>query len=203
MSYPRVILIGGAPMAGKTTVARGLAAKLGYGCLSTDDLGEAVRAVTSRDTHPHLHPMDGYDYREYYVARSPEELIEDIGLEHRALWPAVESVIRKHATWGAPSVIEGWCLWPERVARLRLPGLRSLWLVAQERTLKERMAEAGAFYGGASDEEAMRDHYLARSFWYNARLKEAVERSALTGIELPLRAPVHAIVEMCLEQLGV
>jgi len=64
MSYPRVILIGGAPMSGKTMVAHRLAATLGYGCLSTDDLGEAIRAVTTKDSHPHLHPMDGYDYRD-------------------------------------------------------------------------------------------------------------------------------------------
>ena len=42
-------------MSGKTTVAHMLAAKLGYGCLSTDDLGEAMRAVTTKDAHPHLH----------------------------------------------------------------------------------------------------------------------------------------------------
>jgi hypothetical protein len=33
MRYPRVILIGGAPMSDKTTVASRLAATLGYGCL--------------------------------------------------------------------------------------------------------------------------------------------------------------------------
>jgi cytidylate kinase len=54
MSFPRVILIGGAPMSGKTTVAQMLAATLGYGCLSTDDLGAAIRAVTTKDSHPHL-----------------------------------------------------------------------------------------------------------------------------------------------------
>jgi len=201
MHYPRVILIGGAPMAGKTTVAYRLAARLGYGCLSTDDLGEAMRAVTTKDSHPHLHPMEGYDYREYYVTRSPAALIADISLEHRALWPAVQRVIRKHATWGAPIVMEGWSLWPEWVAQLRLPSMQSLWFVAQEETLHERMVQAVEFYRGASDEEAMIWHYLARSFWYNARLKEVVNKCALTSIELPLRAPVHAIVAMCLEQL--
>jgi len=201
MSYSRVILIGGAPMAGKTTVAYRLAATLGYGCLSTDDLGEALRAVTTKDSHPHLHPMEGYDYREYYVTRPLEALIADVSLEHQAMWPAIQRVIHKHATWGAPIVIEGWSLWPEWVIQLRLPSVRALWLVAHEETLRDRMGKARAFYGGASDEEAMRQQYLARSFWYNARLKEAVNTFALTSIELPPRAPVHAIVEMCLEQL--
>jgi 2-phosphoglycerate kinase len=201
MRYPRVILIGGAPMSGKTTVASRLAATLGYGCLSTDDLGEAIRAVTTEDTHPHLHPMEGYDYREYFVTRSPDALIADVTQEHDALWPAVESVIRQHATWGEPIVMEGWSLWPERVTQLRLPSVHALWFVAQEETLHERMVKAVEFYGGASDEAAMMRHYLARSFWYNARLKAAVKQFALPSIELPPRAPVQAIVVMCLEQL--
>jgi len=94
-------------MSGKTTVAYRLAAILGYGCLSTDDLGEAIRAVTTKDSHPHLHPMDGYDYREYYGTRSPDALIADVSLEHRALWPAVERVIRKHATWAHQALLKG------------------------------------------------------------------------------------------------
>jgi 2-phosphoglycerate kinase len=145
--------------------------------------------------------MDGYDYREYYVTRSPDALIADISLEHRAMWPAVQSVIRKHATWGEPIVIEGWSLWPERVIQLRLPSMYSLWFVAHEKTLHERLVKAVEFYGGASDEAAMMGHYLARSFWYNARLKEEVKKFALTSVELPPRAPVHEIVAMCLEQL--
>ncbi len=202
MRYPRVILIGGAPMSGKTTAAHLLAAQLGYGCLSTDDLGEAIRAVTTQDSHPHLHPMEGYDYREYYVTRSPGALIADVSREHQAMWPAVQRVIRKHATWGEPLIIEGWSLWPEWVTQLRLPSVHALWFVAQEETFHERLVQAVEFYGGASDEETMRRHYLARSCWYNARLKEAVNTLGLTSIVLPLRAPAQAIVEMCLEQLG-
>lgn len=63
------------------------------------------------------------------------------------------------------------------------------------------MVKAVEFSGGASDEEAMRQHYLARSFWYNARLKEAIKKFALTRIALPLRASVHESVARCLEQL--
>jgi 2-phosphoglycerate kinase len=190
-------------MSGKTTVAHRLAAILGYGCLSTDDLGAAIRAVTTKDSHPHLHPMDGYDYREYYVTRSPDELIADASLERRALWPAVQSVVRAHSAWGKPIIIEGWSLWPERVIQLRLPSVRSLWFVAHESTLQERMVNAVGFYGGASDEAAMMGHYLARSLWYNARLKEEVKKLALTSVELSPRAPVHEIVEMSLEQLRI
>lgn len=67
--------------------------------------------------------------------------------------------------------------------------------------LKTRIHISTRWMGTTTDEAAMMGHYLARSFWYNARLKEEVKKFALTSIELPPRAPVHDIVEMCLEQL--
>jgi 2-phosphoglycerate kinase len=146
--------------------------------------------------------MEGYDYREYYVTRSPEALIADVSREHHAMWPAVQRLIGKHATWGEPIIMEGWSLWPEWVTHLRLPSVHALWFVAQEETLHKRLVQAVEFYRGASDEAAMLRHYLARSVWYNARLQEVVNKFALTSIALPLRAPAQAIVEMCLDQLG-
>jgi 2-phosphoglycerate kinase len=72
-----VILIGGPPMIGKTTIASRLAARLDYGTMSTDDLGQCIRDVTTPDSHPNLHLMSGIDHREYYVSRSTERLIRD------------------------------------------------------------------------------------------------------------------------------
>ena len=116
MRQPSVILVGGAPMIGKTTTARRLAARLDYGMMSTDDVGQSIRAVTTPESHPELHAMNGIDYREYYVSRSTERLIQDAENQHLAAWPAVESVIRSHADWAGPIVIEGWALMPEAVA---------------------------------------------------------------------------------------
>ena len=79
-----MILIGAHPMIGKTTIARKLAAGLDYGTMSTDDLGQSIRAVTTPDSHPNLHLTSGIDYREYYVSRSTERLIQDAENQHQA-----------------------------------------------------------------------------------------------------------------------
>jgi len=42
-----VIVMGGAPFAGKTTLAKRLAVHRGYALVTIDDLGTAVRAVTT------------------------------------------------------------------------------------------------------------------------------------------------------------
>ena len=199
--YPKVILIGGAPLSGKTTVARKLAAKLGYACLSTDDLGQAVRAVTTPQSHPNLHPMAGYDYREYYIDHSLEELISHSRKQRQALRPALEAVVRAHATWGQPTVIEGWSLDPEWVSRLELQNVKSTWFIADKVLLAHRIRQDKAFYQGASNEETMIKHYLERSLWHNTCLRQAVDQLGMPSIELRLSSSPDEVCRRCLSVL--
>ena len=59
MVASEVIVIGGAPFAGKTTLTKRLAAQRGYALVAIDDLGTALRALTTPQSHPALHPMAG------------------------------------------------------------------------------------------------------------------------------------------------
>lgn len=194
----RVVLVGGPPMSGKSTVARMLAAKLGYSYLSADDLGEAIRAVTTKQSHPDLHPMAQYEYKDYYVQHSIEELIANAIAEHHAIWPALEKVIRKHATWAEPATIEGWSLQPERVASLALPNVKSLWFISDESVLKKRITNDTRFYRGASDEETMINNYFSRCCWHNAQLKADVERLGMASVEVSFQTTPTQLIGKCL-----
>jgi len=96
--HNKVVIEGGAGT-GRVTLEAAQAAHQVF----ADDLGQAVRAMTTPESHPNLHPMAGYDYREYYVCHSLEELIRHSQKQHPALWPAIEAVVRAHADWGQPS----------------------------------------------------------------------------------------------------
>jgi hypothetical protein len=112
-------------MAGKTTLGRKLAAQPGWALISGDDLSLAAKGVTLRATHPALHPMNGFDHREYYMRHSVEELIAHACAEHEALWEGMRKVIYAHSTWADPAVIEGWQFHPRRVAAINLANVRS------------------------------------------------------------------------------
>ncbi|MHB9130870.1 MAG: hypothetical protein ACYDBB_07230 [Armatimonadota bacterium] len=195
--FPKVILLGGAPMVGKSTIARKLAARLAYGCLSTDDLGQASGTVTTAQEYPAFHYMDGIDYREYYVSRSVENLIADAARNHTAIWPGISRVITAHATWGDPVVIEGWALSPLRVAELDAPHVVSLWLIASDAVLESRVRAATDFYGGASDEAAMIRHYVALSEWYNQRIREEAASVGLPIIQVTIHSSPDLIQVQC------
>jgi 2-phosphoglycerate kinase len=80
-----VIVIGGAPFSGKTTLAKRLAVRRGYALVAIDDLGTALRALTTAQSHPALHPMVGWEYRADYIAPTPATLIRHSMRAHEAL----------------------------------------------------------------------------------------------------------------------
>jgi len=182
MTRTKVILIGGCPGAGKTTLGRNLAIRLKITSLTIYDLMIATRAITNTQTHPELHVMSTGDSIAYFTNSSPEKLIEDAQVQHRGTWPAVEKVIRSHAAdWGSPIVIDGWAMSPRRVSELGLDRVRSFWLNVDAPVLRERELGNTDFFGASDDQERMYENFMARSMWYN----ELVEREA-TQLGLPL-----------------
>ena len=196
--YPKVILIGGAPKCGKSTLAQAIARKLDYEHVNTDDIGIAVRAVTSAISHPALHPMAGFDYREYYLSRSIDELLEDALTAHRGLWPAISSVAEAHASWGKAAVIEGWAILPELVASTRMKDICALWLIAEEHVFEQRIRAVEHFYYGASNKDGLIVRFSMRSRVFNDYLKH--ETTRLGTLRLEARADTTPI-ELCVHAL--
>ncbi len=201
MAESDVIVIGGAPFSGKTTLAKRLAAQRGYALVAIDDLGTAVRAVTTPQSHPALHPMAGWDYRAYYVEHTPPTLIEHSMREHQALWPAIAAVIHAHLQWAGPVILEGWQLDPERVRAVTHPHLRACWLLVDEVVLEARLRADTAFYQGCTDVERFTRHYMARSRWVNDRVRHAAAHEA--GVVLPVgpEETVDAVLTRCMQRL--
>lgn len=172
MAESRVFLIGGAPGVGKTTLGRSLAAKIGITSLSTDDILTAAKAVTTPASHPGLHVMSAVPSAEYFTNRTLDQLEEDATAQHEATWPAIEKVIRSHATWGPSIVIEGWALSPARVRQLGLRNVKSLWLVADPKGFAERERKNAEFFRPSSDPERMFLNFVGRSRWHNEFTEE-------------------------------
>jgi 2-phosphoglycerate kinase len=160
----KVILIGGSPMSGKSTLARKLSSYLGYANISTDDIGEVLQTAVD------INPMKGFDYREYYIKKTEEELKADTIDYHLKLYPAIERLIEVHYTWGSPIIIEGWALYPSILKNTGKENIKKLWIVCTEAVFTKRLNEDIGFYKGTSDEELMKAKYLQRSLWHNDKI---------------------------------
>jgi 2-phosphoglycerate kinase len=201
MAESEVILMGGAPFSGKTTLAKQLAAQQAYGLIAIDDVGTAVRAVTTPRSHPALHPMAGWDYRAYYIAHTPATLIHHSRQEHNALWPAIAAVIYAHLRWAGPVILEGWQLDPDLVTSLTHPQLRACWLLVDDAVLEARLRADTDYYQDASDVERLIHHYLARSRWANDRIRRAAVHAASMVIQVGPEETVEPLVTRCMQRL--
>ena len=199
----RVILLGRAPLVGKTLVGRKLAGRLEYGCISTDDLADAIMAVTTEQTHPHLHLLEQKDHRKYFVTRSVARMVADAEYRNEGLWPAMKKVIVKHAEWAPPVVIEGWHLAPKKVAQLELPGILSLWLVAEEAVFRQRVKEQASSFAQTSMAEELIRKFIDRSIALNDSVREAAESLGLPVVKVGQGETVGDIFEKCWKVVGL
>jgi 2-phosphoglycerate kinase len=201
MAESEVIVIGGAPFSGKTTLAKRLAAQRGYALVAIDDLGTAVRALTTAQSHPALHPMAGWDYRAYYLAHPPATLIHHSRQEHDALWPAIVAVLNAHLQWAGPVILEGWQLDPAYVASVTHPRLRACWLLIDDAILEARLRADTAFYQGCADVERLILHYLARCRWVNDRVRQAAVHEASVVLAVEAGETVDTLLTRCEQRL--
>ena len=193
----RVILLGGAPLLGKTVVGRKLAVRLEYGCLATDDLADGIMAVTTEQTHPHLHLLEQRDHRKYFVTRSVARMVADAEYRNEGLWPAVKRVIVKHAEWAPPVVIEGWHLVPKKVAQLGMGGILSLWLVGDDEVFRERVLEQSVSFEQTSMGEELVRKFIERSIALNKGILEGAESFGLPVVKIAQGDTIEKVVEDC------
>lgn len=197
----KVFLIGGAPGAGKSTLGAALATRLGITSLSINDLVTAVQAVTTPETYPRLHLMWKTSHINYYTSSSVEKLKEDAVRQHEASWPFIKQVIHKHASGGSAIVIDGWHLWPSRVAQLNLENVWSGWIVALPAVLEERERKNTDWLRDSPNPEQMLANFIARSLWFNNLVREQAVELQMNILPQPGDASVDDLCKMILETI--
>lgn len=116
MKDKQIILIGGAPTTGKSTVAKALAKQLDLPWLSTDQIRDTMRVLADKDKYPNLF-NGGLDAETFLTSFTASEIVDKEMKQSEAAWLGIKAFIDEDYTWLNGFIIEGVNILPHLVAR--------------------------------------------------------------------------------------
>ena len=179
--------IGGGSAAGKSTIARRIAARHGFSVYSTDDVMADHARRSSREDCPLLHRFMAMDMDDRWVNRSPKTMFETFHwFRGEGFNLIVEDVLRLPRDPGV--VVEGFRLLPHLVKPLLSVSTRAVWLLPtpefRQAVINSRGGSAWGFLAKTSDPERALRNLLERDRMFTDILREETSRLGLAAIEV-------------------
>jgi len=200
-----VYWVGGGSGAGKSVIARRLAAQYGLRRYLTDDvMADHARRATAADA-PFLAEFAAMDMDDRWVNRSPETMLatfhwfrgEGFGL-------IVEDLLSLPAH--PPVLAEGFRLLPHLVAPLLTSPVQAVWLLPTPAFRRAAFASRGSLWkiaGKTSDRDRALRNLLDRDRLFTDRLRAETSRLGLPAIEVDGTASEADLAERVATALGL
>lgn len=174
----QVSWIGGSACAGKTTLARRLAARHGLALYACDDHFEAHRRRADPLRHPRFHALMDLPPARLFAPPAEARAEELLGF-YRDEWEMVLEDLRA----SAPTVIEGVGLLPDLVAAVCPDPHRSLWRIATPAFRRQVYGQRGDVVRetlkGVPDPEAAFEVWMERDDLIACYIEEEARRLGL------------------------
>ena len=181
----KIILIGGAPMAGKTFVAQKLLEKFGTPWISTDTIRDFIRELVPKEKYPIFWEFDG-NVEEYVDKHSPQEIFENHHRQSLAVWEGIEIWINKTHTWQS-YVIEGVAIIPQMVKGnlANDPRIKPIFLYDNNRDrILDVIHTRGVWNGALQYPDKFNEKYVEWVLIFNEWIKKECEKYGYPLIEV-------------------
>ena len=182
-----VYWIGGGSAAGKSTVARRLAAQHGLRVYATDDvMADHARRTTSNGA-PLLHRFMAMDMDERWVNRSPETMFETFHwFQGEGFDLIIADLLRLPSESGV--IVEGFRLLPHLVKPFLSEESHAVWLLPtphfRQAVVESRGGVAWSFLARTGHPERALRNLLERDRMFTDRLREETTQLDLPSIEV-------------------
>ena len=201
-----VYWIGGGSAAGKSTVARRVAARHGLRVYATDDVMAAHARRSTAERSPLLHEFMAMDMDERWVTRSPRTMLETF---HWFRGEGFEQIVDD--LLGLPRepgvIAEGFRLLPRLVRPLLAEPTRAVWLLPtpdfRHAVVESRGGRDWGFLARTSDPDRALRNLLERDRLFTDLLREETGRLELPAIEVDDAMTEDDLVRRVGEVLGL
>lgn len=178
-----VYWIGGGSGAGKSTIARRIAAQHGFRVYSTDDaMPEHARGSTP-DESPLLHKFMAMDMDERWLKRDPQTMLETFHWFHGECFNMIVGDLLAMPR-EQPVIAEGFRLLPRLVKPLLSASNHALWLLPTPEFRQCAVESRWEFLARTSDPEKALRNMIERDRLFTEILREETERLELPCIEV-------------------
>ncbi len=110
----KIILIGGSPCAGKSSLAKSLAKHFSIPYISTDIIRSFMQELVTKKEYPFLFDSVDITPEEYFEKFTPEQIVQNQINESSDVWEGVKRFIETNYDWQS-YVIEGVALMPKEL----------------------------------------------------------------------------------------
>lgn len=119
MQQKQIILIGGAPTTGKSTLAWSLSQTLGLPFFPTDKIRSIMRTVADKNRYPALFNASGYDAERFLTELTTEQIVQMEFDQGEETWLGVKALIDGYCYYDTEKgcIIEGVGILPKMVAQ--------------------------------------------------------------------------------------
>jgi len=182
-----VYWIGGGSAAGKSTIARRIAAQQGLPVYATDDLMADHTRRSSREDCPLLHNFMDMDMDERWVNRSPKTMLETFHWFHGEGFDFIIDDLLQLPRATAV-IVEGFRLLPRFVKPLLAESGHAVWLLPtpdfRRAVIDRRGGPAWGFLARTTDPERALRNLLERDRMFTEILREETVQLGMHAIEV-------------------
>jgi hypothetical protein len=197
--------IGGGSGAGKSTIARRIAARHGLLHYATDDVMSDHASRSTPEGSPFLNEFVAMDMDERWVNRSPEIMLETFHwFRGEGFGLIVEDLLRLPREPGV--IVEGFRLLPQLVKPLLVVPGNAVWLLPRPDFRMAAFNSRGSMWtiaGKTNDPERALRNLVERDRMFTERLYEETERLELRVIQVDTTMTEDALAERVTEALGL
>jgi len=182
-----VYWIGGGSGAGKSTIARRIAAEHGLEAFITDDvMADHAKRSTPREC-PLLHMFMAMDMDQRWVSRSPEAMLETFHwFRGEGFNMIIDDILNLPKQSGV--VVDGFRLLPHLVEPLLADRSHAVWLIPtrefRQAVVESRGWTKSSFIAKTSDPERALRNLLERDAMFTERLNDEARRLRLNTIQV-------------------